>query len=183
MTTIFATAQRRSIAGNGIPVALNIGDLLLGDGYRMIAECNLSSRQKERMLQVASQGHRNLCLGQGAELWSARGGGVLSSRQGFGYIPTEDRPGVRGRLAPGSHIYSQASAPVHDALVQFSQAVGIAYQIKDDLEDFFLPADSTEPRKIGPSVVLATMIELTKGPEKKLLLGLVGQVANHGSDK
>src|SRR5882762_3259119 len=52
----------------GLPVALNVGDLLIGEGYRLIASCQASDEQKAAMLLVASQGQRQLCRGQGAEL-------------------------------------------------------------------------------------------------------------------
>ncbi|RPI59560.1 MAG: DUF116 domain-containing protein, partial [Planctomycetaceae bacterium] len=52
----------------GLPVALNVGDLLLGEGYRMIAECDVPPACKERMLAAAVAGHRCLCAGQGDEL-------------------------------------------------------------------------------------------------------------------
>jgi geranylgeranyl diphosphate synthase type II len=166
---------------HGLAVAINIGDLLLGEGYRMIGQCTLPSLQKEQMLQIASQGHRNLCLGQGAELWAGRGLQVLSSRQVLDIFQLKTAPAFEVALRLGA-IYSQAREPVHDALVRFSQAIGIAYQIKDDLEDFFQPADSTQRRKIGPSVVLATMIELAQGPEKELLVELIKHPADQAGN-
>ena len=45
---------------HGVPVALNIGDLLLGDGYRLIAECDLDSDKKTKLLACASLAHREL---------------------------------------------------------------------------------------------------------------------------
>ena len=45
----------------GVPVALNAGDFLLGEGYRMIAELDTGSRQRAGMLKVAAAGHRTLC--------------------------------------------------------------------------------------------------------------------------
>jgi len=52
---------------HGVPVALNVGDLLIGEGYRLIASCKVSAEQKAQMVLVASQGQRQLCRGQGAE--------------------------------------------------------------------------------------------------------------------
>src|SRR5439155_15239826 len=57
---------------HGIAVALNVGDLLIGEGYRLIGECGASGEQIAAMLLVASQGQRQLCRGQGAELVWAR---------------------------------------------------------------------------------------------------------------
>ena len=52
----------------GVPVALNVGDILVGDGYRLIAELDLPDHRKVKMLEIAALGHRTLCQGQGAEL-------------------------------------------------------------------------------------------------------------------
>src|SRR5215218_6512602 len=49
----------------GVAVALNVGDLLIGEGYRLIAAAGVSAEQRVLMLQVASEGQRELCRGQG----------------------------------------------------------------------------------------------------------------------
>ena len=53
---------------HGLGVALNVGDLLIGEGYRLLGETTLSAEQRAAMLQVAANGQRHLCRGQGAEL-------------------------------------------------------------------------------------------------------------------
>ena len=56
---------------HGVPVALNVGDFLLGEGYRLIGFCDVPAEDRVAMLQAAATGHRALCMGQGAELtWS-----------------------------------------------------------------------------------------------------------------
>src|SRR5262245_1437863 len=50
----------------GVPVALNIGDYLLGEGYRLLASCGASAEACTSMLRAAAEGHRTLTLGQGA---------------------------------------------------------------------------------------------------------------------
>ena len=44
-------------------MAINAGDLLLGEGYRLLATAG-----DTRLLQVASEAHLALCQGQGMEL-------------------------------------------------------------------------------------------------------------------
>src|SRR5204863_5079784 len=41
---------------HGVAVALNVGDLLIGEGYRLIASCKISAEQKAQMILVASEG-------------------------------------------------------------------------------------------------------------------------------
>src|SRR3989475_2905748 len=50
---------------HGVPVALNVGDLLIGEGYRLIGSCKASPEQKAEMLLAAAHGQRQLCRGQG----------------------------------------------------------------------------------------------------------------------
>jgi len=58
---------------------LNCGDLLLGEGYRLIAESGAPADVQLQMLRIASRGHRTLCLGQGAELCWERDPKPMSS--------------------------------------------------------------------------------------------------------
>src|SRR5438093_532590 len=58
--------------GHGLPVAFDVGDLPIGEGYRPIRSCQASAAQKAAILLVAAQGQRQLCQGQGAELCWAR---------------------------------------------------------------------------------------------------------------
>src|SRR4030095_1703956 len=66
---------------HGVAVALNAGDLLIGEGYRLLAACQASAEQKAAMLLIASQGQRQLCRGQGAELCWTRHPGPLTTLQ------------------------------------------------------------------------------------------------------
>src|SRR6185295_18617669 len=57
---------------HGVAVALNVGDLLIGEGYRLLTSCRVSAEQRVEMLAIAAAGMRQLCRGQGAELCWAR---------------------------------------------------------------------------------------------------------------
>src|SRR5206468_3669931 len=59
-------------AEHGLPVALNVGDLLIGEGYRLLASSKAPAEQRAAMLRIAAEGQRELCRGQGAELCWAR---------------------------------------------------------------------------------------------------------------
>src|ERR1051326_7719645 len=56
----------------GVAVALNVGDLLIGEGYRLIGTCKASAAPKAEMLLAPSQGQRQLCQGRGADSCGAR---------------------------------------------------------------------------------------------------------------
>jgi len=46
----------------GMPIALNLGDFLIGEGYRLLTECELPPATQARLFRAAAEGHRNLCL-------------------------------------------------------------------------------------------------------------------------
>ena len=56
----------------GIPVAINTGDYLIGEGYRLISESNLPAELIREGIKIVSRGHRSLTIGQGSELISKR---------------------------------------------------------------------------------------------------------------
>ena len=65
----------------GVPVALNVGDLLIGESYRLIGACTAPAERKVRMLMVAAQGQRDMCRGQGAELCCSDSPRMLTPKQ------------------------------------------------------------------------------------------------------
>jgi geranylgeranyl pyrophosphate synthase len=81
MKITVATISLTLHAEHGVPVALNAGDLLIGEGYRLIGESEISDAQRAEMLLVSSVGQRELCRGQGAELVWAQNPKPLKSKQ------------------------------------------------------------------------------------------------------
>ncbi|MHC4983093.1 MAG: polyprenyl synthetase family protein [Planctomycetota bacterium] len=57
----------------GAPIAINAGDFLFGEGYRMIAEARLPAETKAAMLHVAAAAHRQMTVARGAQLRAANG--------------------------------------------------------------------------------------------------------------
>ncbi|HNS00370.1 MAG TPA: polyprenyl synthetase family protein, partial [Planctomycetota bacterium] len=120
---------------HGIPIALNAGDFLLGEGYRLIAACGAPPAETAAILRVVSEGHRSLATGQGAELAWMRAMGPLAPREVLDIFKLKTAPGFEVALAAGA-IAGGAGEEVARVLARFSEAVGVAYQIRDDLEDF-----------------------------------------------
>ena len=152
----------------GIPVALNVGDLLIGEGYRLVADSGLSASELPTAVREASNAQRLLCRGQGIELTWARQPELLSSRQVLEIFRLKTAPAFDaavqfGALAAGRH------AEVTDVLHRYSEAVGIAYQIRDDLEDLRDDAGLTHGSSVRPSVVLALAAERARGENRSML--------------
>jgi geranylgeranyl pyrophosphate synthase len=156
----------------GIPVALNVGDLLIGEGYRLLAESDFGAEERARMLQVASQGQRELCRGQGAELAWTRAPRPLTSVEVMEIFEQKTAPAFSVALQVGAIA---AGVEEHEAVAEvlraYSRSMGIAYQIRDDLEDY-VGGDSGAPDDVSgmrPSVVLSAGWERAQGECKRVL--------------
>ena len=145
----------------GTAIALNCGDLLVGEGYRLIAESGAPAAIQARILQIASRGHRTLCLGQGAELCWTRDPKPMTSLQMLDIFRQKTAPAFEVALQIGAAL-AGADDRTTQVLSRYSDALGIAYQIRDDLEDF-ASAD------VRPSLPLAIAYERAKGETKALL--------------
>ena len=124
----------------GVPIALNVGDLLIGEGYRLIAESGLAPAQQMRMLQVVAEGHSDLCLGQGEELLWTRAPSPISVNKLINIFKYKTAPPFEVALHLGA-ICADMPKSVCRVLSDYSQALGIAYQINDDLDDFAMPGE------------------------------------------
>ena len=151
---------------HGVAVALNVGDLLIGEGYRLIGECKASAQQKAEMLLVASRGQRELCRGQGAELCWARSPQPLTSLQVLDIFRKKTAPAFEVALRLGA-IYagSECHEEVAGVLKTYSEALGIAYQVRDDLSDLGASGETNDLAGLRPSLLLAIAHEKAKEKE------------------
>lgn len=164
---------------HGVPVALNAGDLLIGEGYRLIGECAAGDAQKAEMLLSASTGQRNLCRGQGAELIWARNPVALKSRQVLDIFRQKTAPAFEVALTLGA-AYAGKLSEVAEVLRDYSENLGIAYQIRDDMDDLAEDAGDNQLDRMRPSVLLALARERAKGEDKALLESLWNHEAEAG---
>jgi len=156
----------------GVPVALNAGDLLIGEGYRLIAEAGVSHTAIAAMLKIAANSQRDLCLGQGRELIWASNPKPLTPSQVIDIFSKKTAPAFEVALRLGA-AYAGADEGVHNALVKYSSALGIAYQIRDDLADAKETMDPNDIDAMRPSVLLAMAYQKAEGEERKIFEDLM----------
>jgi len=154
----------------GVPVALNVGDLLIGEGYRLIASCKASAAAKVEMLRIAAEGQRQLCRGQGAELCWARTPQPLTQQQVLDIFRRKTAPAFEVALRLGA-LYAGVDQheEVAEVLQTYSEALGIAYQIRDDLSDLGSAGETNDIAGLRPSLLLAVAHEKAKDAQKELL--------------
>lgn len=114
----------------GDAYAINVGDALLGEGYRILAQSN-----NVELVRLIADAHSALCKGQGAELqWCADPHpidldfslDVFRNKT----VPAFEVSLLLGLACTGNNLH------LRPMLKEYSEALGIAYQLKDDLEDF-----------------------------------------------
>lgn len=151
---------------HGVPVALNVGDFLVGEGYRLIAECEAPPEAKTEMISAAAQGHRTLSIGQGEELCWFRRPQPLSSLQVLDIFRKKTSPAFEVALQLGA-LYAGKAQEIWGVLHKYSETLGIAYQIRDDLNDFAGEAESNDLPALRPSLLLSVAYERARGEEKE----------------
>jgi geranylgeranyl pyrophosphate synthase len=155
----------------GVPVALNAGDLLVGDGYRLLAGCGASGDVCAELVRIAAAGHRELCIGQGAELAWMRRPEPLTADRALDIFRRKTSPAFQVALGIGAAL-AGAAAATQQVLRDYSEALGIAYQIRDDLEDL---EDTDAVAGFGPgapSLLLALACDKAKAAGRDRVMAL-----------
>jgi geranylgeranyl pyrophosphate synthase len=127
--------QKTLHAEHGVPVALNVGDFLIGEGYRLLANLDIEAERKNALLAVAAHGHRALCIGQGEELLHLKRGTPPTVEDVLRIFAGKTAPAFAVALKIGA-ILGNADDVLLETLERYSAALGTAYQIRDDLLDW-----------------------------------------------
>ena len=155
-------------AEHGVAVALNAGDLLIGEGYRLLAGCGARPDVCAELVRIAARGHRELCLGQGTELAWMQAPKSIKADEVIEIFRQKTSPAFDVALGVGAAL-GGATGDTHAVLREYSDALGIAYQIRDDLED--LAAGPASADGFGaPSLLLALACDKTRGAERERVL-------------
>ena len=120
---------------NGIPVAINTGDFLLGKGYELLGKLPLDASSMTACFQLVANGHVALSLGQGADLLASTHHQILSLDQQLEIFERKTGSAIRVALLLGA-VAAGASETDLAILKTFSGYFGMAYQIKDDLDEY-----------------------------------------------
>jgi len=166
---------------HGEAVALNVGDYLLGEGYRLLASVNAPAEARVEMLRAAAEGHRTLTEGQGAELLWTRAPKTLTSLQVLDIFRRKTAPAFEVALRVGGAL-AGASEDVRDVFAKYSEALGIAYQIRDDLDDLTGTDAPDDIAALRPSLPLAVGVERAKGQNEEAHAALLAAWRRDTSD-
>lgn len=158
---------------NGTAVAINTGDFLLGKGYELLGQLPLAPEKLAVCYQLVASGHVALSMGQGADLLASKHKTILSLHQQLEIFERKTGSAIRVALLLGAVA---ANAPECDLAIlkSFSGYFGMAYQIKDDLDEFRDAGNDTHPADYP---LLLSFLESVL--DKPSLVNLQELYANH----
>lgn len=120
---------------DGIPVAVNTGDYLIGKGYYILSQLKLKPEILAACLAVVAESHIKLAEGQGADILLEKQIAVITVKDMLQIFSLKAGEAIKVALLLGA-ITGEAPASEIQVLQKFSEYFGIAYQIRDDLNEY-----------------------------------------------
>lgn len=119
----------------GTALAINTGDYLIGKGYQVFAKLPIKAEVIAKGLKQISESHLKLTQGQGADLLFNQGQSKPSVEEVFNIFKLKTGEAIKVALLLGA-VIGEADDSELQILNDFSDLFGIAYQIRDDLNEF-----------------------------------------------
>lgn len=160
----------------GVSMALNVGDFLIGWGYRLAAEAGrqLAPDAAADILAHLAQAHVRLCEGQGAELaWRQTQQKALSPLEVLKIYALKTAPAFEAALYVGLRL-ARPVDPLQELLARYSRQLGVAFQIQNDLADW--NPDAFNKRTAGTDVLSARPTILWALARQRLEAEAVGRL-------
>ncbi len=165
---------------HGIPTAINVGDYLIGMGYRLVSReaQHLGAEVAADILDNLAQAHTRLSEGQGAELlWRDAKQKGLTPIDALKIYALKTAPAFEAALYAGVRLAGPADDYV-EPIKQFARNLGVAFQILNDLKDW----QGDEDNKISaggdllggrPTVLWALALHGLEEAQRRQLMSLV----------
>lgn len=164
----------------GIGTAINVGDYLIGLGYRLVSRERkiLGSEIAADILDKLADAHLKLSEGQGAELlWRDAKDKSINALDAMKIYALKTSPAFEAALYSGVRLAGPADA-YEKMITDFSRHLGVAFQILNDLKDW--EGDSDNKLVAGqdvlagrPTLLLALALEGLTGGDREELLAIV----------
>lgn len=171
----------------GVPTAINVGDYLIGMGYRLVSRevASLGPAVVADILNCLSDAHLRLAEGQGAELiWRDARDKQLTPLDALKIYTLKTAPAFEAALLTGVRLAGPLE-PYFEPLRQFARNLGVAFQILNDLGDW----EGDEHNKLTcggdalsgrPTVLWALALEGLPSPRRQQLLALAAPPSESG---
>ena len=122
----------------GVPTAINVGDYLIGLGYRLVSRESsvLGAEVVSDIMDRLADAHMKLTEGQGAELlWRDSRRKRLSAAESLEIYALKTAPAFEAALITGLRL-AGPSGPYLKPIGEFARHLGVAFQILNDLADW-----------------------------------------------
>ena len=122
----------------GLSTAINVGDYMIGMGYRLIGREieSIGASTAAEILNCLSSAHMRLAEGQGAELlWRDGTNKKLTPLDALKIYALKTSPAFEAALYTGVRLAGDAAAYA-EPIKQFARNIGVAFQIINDLQDW-----------------------------------------------
>ncbi len=163
----------------GLPTAINVGDYLIGLGYRLLSRSDDSDavdpQARVDVIDSLAAAHTRLAEGQGAELlWRDAKDRRLTPLDALKVYALKTSPAFEAALFSGIRLAGDAE-PYRESIRKFSRNMGVAFQILNDLADWC--GDDTNKLSAGgdvfggrPTILWALALQaLSPADQEKLL--------------
>ena len=165
----------------GLSTAINVGDYMIGMGYRLIGREieSIGAAAAAEILNCLSSAHMRLAEGQGAELlWRDGLNKRLSPLDALKIYALKTSPAFEAALYTGVRLAGDSSKYA-EPIKQFARNIGVAFQIINDLQDWH-GDDHNKLSAAGdilggrPTVLLALALQALSEEDSARLLTLMG---------
>jgi geranylgeranyl pyrophosphate synthase len=121
----------------GVPVAINVGDHLVGLGYRIISGLDgVDATTARDVVRMLADAHVRLAQGQGAELWWREDGDKrLAPDEALAIYGLKTSPAFEAAVAIGVRLAGIQPADAA-AIDRYALHVGTGFQVLNDLKDW-----------------------------------------------
>lgn len=163
----------------GTATAINVGDYLVGLGYRLVARQteDLGPPVTADLLRCLADAHTRLCEGQGAELlWRDASDKRLTPLDALKIYALKTAPAFEAALYCGARLVGPAERYA-ETFRKFARHLGVAFQVLNDLKDW--QGDCVNNRCSGgdvlsgrPTVLWALALETLSEAEQAALIAL-----------
>ncbi len=181
-----ATIHRRF----GTPTAINVGDYLIGMGYRLVSRESktLGAEVVSEVLDCLADAHTKLSEGQGAELlWRDSHDKRLKPIDALKIYALKTAPAFEAAILAGIRLAGPLQEYV-TPIKQYARNLGVAFQILNDLNDW--RGDQHNKLSTGgdilggrPTILWALALEGLDAPRQEQLHKLVDDSDQHADDR
>ncbi len=170
---------------HGIGTAINLGDYLIGLGYRLVSRDRqtLGAEVAADILDKLADSHIKLSEGQGAELlWRDAKEKALTPMDALKIYALKTSPAFEAALYTGVRLAGPV-AEYEKLIPDFSRNVGVAFQILNDLKDWNGDEDNKlvagqDVLSARPTLLFALALDSATAADKAELLKIAAGQSN-----